>query len=294
MIKIIAPIGFCFGVNNSINTVNNYFLSNKDKNIVFLRKIVHDNNTFNKILSKVNGQVYDPNFNYDYKNTTFIFSAHGIIQSEKKLINNKKGIFVDTTCPILLNTKKRIYKYMNEGIDILFIGKKNHDETLSFLSEFKDMTFIDIEELNTFNYKSLNKKYYVVFQSTISLNLYNAFIKKLEEFNIDTIEIESICRQCLLRWKKATSLILNKNDCFIVLGSNLSSNGKEFYNLLLNKYPANHIYFIQDILALNNILDVLKNYNDIYVVSATSFSNDDVDLIINKLKESLNLDSLVL
>ncbi len=294
MLKIVVPIGFCFGVNNSINQVKDYSLSSKDKEIVFLRQIVHDNNTFNKILTEVNGTKFDKDNNYNYSNCLFVSSAHGVIKQEQEYINSKNGIFLDTTCPILLNTKKRIRNYLAQNRKVIFIGKKDHDETISFLSEFSSLIFIDINQLDTYPYKDLKDKYYIVFQSTISLKLYKSFLNKLKENNIDTYQIDSICRQCLLRWNKASHLILEKNDCFIVLGSLLSSNGKEFYNLLKSSYPNNEVLFIQDINSLNEKIDALRKCNDIYLCSATSFSNEDVDLIVSKLKKELNIESIIL
>lgn len=290
MIYVINPIGFCFGVNNSINQVIKYKSENKDKNITFLRMIVHDKNTFDQILNKVDGSLYSSNINYDYSSTVFVSSAHGVILGEKGKINSKKGIFLDTTCPILLKTKQNIRKYQSQGYKIIFFGKINHDETISFLSEFKDIVFISTDEIDTYDYSSLKDKYYIVSQSTISINLYNNFINKIKLNNVSYIYIETICKQCLLRWNKATSLKVNQDSCFVVLGSQSSSNAKEFYNLILNKYPINKAFFIQDINMLEQNYDQINNFKDVYIMSATSFSNFDVDTILNKLSKYLNQD----
>lgn len=290
MLYVINPIGFCFGVNNSINQVIKFKSENPNVDISFLRMIVHDKNTFDQILNKVDGTIYDKNKEYNYPSTAFVSSAHGIITKEKEEIISKNGIFLDTTCPILLKTKDKISKYLKNGYKVIFFGKENHDETISFLSEFKDLIFIPTTSIDSYDYSSLKDKYYVVSQSTISINLYNKFISKIKIYNVNTICIESICKQCLLRWNKATNLNVDSTSCFIVLGSKSSSNAKEFYNLILNKYPSNKAFFIQDIKSLENNLDLLKSFKDIYIMSATSFSNYDVDSIINKLKDVFNYD----
>lgn len=288
MIYVINPIGFCFGVSNSINQVLKYKNENKDKDVSFLRMIVHDKNTFDQILNKVNGTLYSSSKEYDYLSTVFVSSAHGVILKEKEKINSKKGIFLDTTCPILLKTKEKIRKYQSQGYKIIFFGKENHDETISFLSEFKDLVFIPTSSIDTYDYSTLKDEYYIVSQSTISINLYNDFINKIKENNVNYIYIESICKQCLLRWNKATLLNVNQDSCFIVLGSKSSSNAKEFYNLILNKYPLNKVFFIQDILTLQQNYNKINNFKDVYIMSATSFSNFDVDIILNKLSNYLN------
>lgn len=288
MIKIIQPYGYCYGVKKSIQTLTDYHQKNPNKKLVLFKQLVHDKLTSNQLIQQLDAEIFSIDKKYD-SNDVLIYSAHGIIQDEFNYVKTNNLDFLDCTCPILVKTNKKIEKLINDGIKIIFFGKKNHDETKGFLSRYPNLIFIDCKGYDDIDLSYLsNSKLAVICQSTLSKVDYDNFLKHLNKFNLNIVYKESICPSCLTRWEKALSVKPVKNDVFIVFGSLTSSNGTEFFNLVKNKFINNKVYYYQSKEDVDSIIDQLKNANDIFLMSATSFPNLEFNQIINYLKNKLS------
>ena len=68
-----------------------------------------------------------------------VITAHGVGSDVYRLINDKGLTYLDTTCPFVKKSSELIMNYVNNGFDVIYIGKNNHPETEGVVSESNGM-----------------------------------------------------------------------------------------------------------------------------------------------------------
>jgi 4-hydroxy-3-methylbut-2-enyl diphosphate reductase len=277
----INPQGFCNGVINAIKKVNNVVNDpNTIKPIYLLGMLIHNKFVCDELENK--GVVILKDKPLDelidsVDNGTIIISAHGVSNSIKDQIINKGLNMIDATCPIVNNVHLKIFKYLELGYDILYIGKDLHPETIGVLGESDKIILIDsLEKINTLD---KNKKYYVTNQTTLS----NDYILKFHEYikeNLNDVILEN--NICNATTKREIALYDLETDLIIVVGDPKSSNTKKLVDVAKEKSKALDVIFIESAMDLINF-DFSK-FNTIHVTSGASTPNEITDQVIRYIK----------
>lgn len=291
-IYLITPFGFCFGVKNSLNKVREFKKINPNYKFVFKKMIVHDSKTNSEALKQVNASLFNTNDNYSKKDTIFVFPAHGTKSTEKNQLEKEGYKYLDCICPILIKTKKDILNEIAKGNKVIFFGKENHDETIFFINEIKDLIFVDYKKYKETKLNLENDKFVIFPQSTISLTSYLDFQTYLKDNNLIPKKVYPICSSCLTRWEKLKDIEDSSNNIYIIFGSNLSSNATEFYHLACKYFSDKRVYFISDLEKLKENLPLIEKYDNIYLMSATSFSNSNFEECLSYLKNRLTINDI--
>jgi len=142
---IARHFGFCYGVENAIETIYTIINENRDKRIFLLSEMIHN--------PKVNQDLLDlgVSFLMDTKGKELIsrdtltsddivvIPAFGTtVEIEKEL--TERGISVkeyDTTCPFVEKVWKRSKKLGEDDFTVVIHGKPNHEETRATFSHAK-------------------------------------------------------------------------------------------------------------------------------------------------------------
>lgn len=210
-----------------------------------------------------------------------IFSAHG---TDKRIIDkarNKGFIVLDTTCKFVTLTHDLIKEKISKGYQIIYIGVKNHPETISTLSIDKNIILIENEnEVDKIEDNSL--PFFVTNQTTISVyefdNITKALVKKIKniEFKND------ICNAA----KERQDAIINLPDdvdLLIVIGDQKSNNSKKLVDLGKARQIESHL--VWDVSEIN--MDWFKNKNHLAITSGCStptwFTNYVIIFLMKKL-----------
>lgn len=285
----ISPRGFCHGVVNAWKKVLETLNCNKDKKIYMLGLFVHNHRMIEQvktenlvILDDTNMSRYDLVKNLVCKpGEIIILSAHG---TDKRVINlaiNKGLEIVDTTCEYVYKTHNIIKAALTAKKTIIFLGVKNHPETLSILSLSKDIIPIySYDELNNLT-AYFDKDVLVTNQTTFSIYDLEAHYKFIKEhFN----HFELANDICTATQERQEALInLNKKlDKLIVVGDLKSNNSKQLLKLgKLKKISASFL--------VNSIEDLKKiefKFNDVVGITAGASTPTIVtNEIINYLQE---------
>lgn len=272
MIKILGDYGFCFGVEHAVSILKKA-KSNENKTVLF-HPLIHNIKLNEKLMKEYNAVLFNEN-NLN-KNDNILFSAHGHTLLDEE--NYKQYKTYDATCPLILNRYNKLEKEFNKETTYLFLGKKTHQETISFLSHFNYLKLIDINSyLTDLNNLNLDKKTktYLVCQTTISLDTYNYVLTYLKE-KTTLVGNLSICPLYLKRIEnsfKTLDFVNHENSFLIVCGDKMSSNANEILSTIMNKYKT-----LKGVIALK-LDDINKEEimnKDIYIVSSTSVSKEEV------------------
>lgn len=285
MVKIITDYGFCYGVERAIHLMQE--TGKKHVPVYLTHPLIH-NLPENEKLMKEAGADFVTNDTKLSPESIVLFSAHGHTLEEEKRFSDV-ATCLDATCP-LIEARYKMLASPNEEITYLFLGKKNHQETLGFLSHFPFLVFIDSEAdvIAQLEQTPLKEHTVLMPQTTIS----ETTRKKAEEYlknHTDLLLSVPLCPQYSKRAAQAIATLASSNpekSYFIVVGDKASSNAKEILSAVLSEYPG-----LQGQIALT-LQDVDKNAaykKDIYLASATSAGKESVETLFSALCADNNL-----
>lgn len=269
----ITPRGFCQGVVNAWIIAKKVREQNPDSDIYMVGWLVH-NNELIKNLDNIGIKTIDDTNESRVsivekmktkKNIILIFSAHGTDEKAFDIAKENNITFFDTTCEYVKKTHNIIKEKLNQNYNVIFIGKKNHPETISVLSIDKNIIFVENEnDINNIQF-SKNKKYFLTNQTTMSIYDFYLIIKKIKEKKIN-IEIKNdICTAT----KERQEAIINMDDdvdLLIVVGDKKSNNSNKLKEI--GKSRNIESYLISNVNEFND--QWLNNKKHLAITSGAS------------------------
>lgn len=244
----ITPRGFCKGVVDAWVVCKNVAKQYPNNPKYMIGWLVH-NQEMIKEMEKLNIKTLDDKAisrkeiiaSLDpSENAVVIFSAHG---TDPKIIQEAKDrgfIVYDTTCKYVTKTHNIIQEKLQEGYQIIFIGVKNHPETLSSLSFSKEIILVENEtDVDNINLKK-DKKIFVTNQTTISIYDFENVINKLK-IKFQNIEFKNdICNATKER-QEAVINLEDDVDLLLVVGDKRSNNSKKMVEIGKKKNIESHL-----------------------------------------------------
>ncbi len=238
----INPRGFCQGVVSAWIKAKKIREENPNKKIYMIGWLVHNKILIDSLhelgietIDDTNKSRYDI-INSFSKNESeiIIFSAHGTDEKAIELAKKKSLNFIDTTCEYVTKTQNIIKEKIKDNYKIIFIGKKNHPETISILSINKNIIFLENEDDVNKYYFSKNEKYFLTNQTTMSIYDFYKIIKKIKNTSINVEIKNDICTATLER-QEAIINMDNTIDLLIVVGDEKSNNSNKLRDIGIEK-----------------------------------------------------------
>lgn len=226
---LLEPRGFCFGVKNALEIVEDVLKNNPHKKIYVYNEIVH-----NKVIVedlRRRGVTFTQEEIEVPDGAVVIFSAHGISPITRSLFMNRNIVIVDATCPLVAKVHEEVIDYTKKGYHVIYIGNPSHDEVRGVVAEApENITVVQTEEdlARAAGYD----KYVVLNQTTLNLFETEDLRRKIVSrfVNVQFPKIEDICYATSSR-QQAVKEAAVKCDAFIVIGSANSSNSKKLMEI---------------------------------------------------------------
>lgn len=282
----LEPIGFCFGVKKALGKLKE-IKNDYSNNQIYLFGLLIHNDLVMKELENEGIKVIDYKkenalelLNKFKSDEIVVFSAHGHDKKYEEVLTKKGVKFFDLTCGII---KKNFLNIINnKEKEIIFIGDKNHHETIASLSYGKIIFLYDKKD-GDFDYSKIKTKDPLVLnQTTLSFIELKKIFDDIKRNIPEAIFTDELCNTARLRQEK-TKLYSGDADLILVIGDKKSSNTTKLYDL------ANEFHKDKKILFLNSIEELkeheLKKYKKALLISGTSAPNSLVDQIEIYLKE---------
>lgn len=292
-VKRVVPSGYCKGVVSAIEIAKQTRALNPDAKIYILGMIVH-NQYVTEALKEYSIVTLD-----DHNKTKealidmidegiVILTAHGT--SEKlKAQALKKGLkIVDAACSDVIKTQTIIKTKLNEGYNVLYIGKKGHPEAEAVIAISERIFLVsapeDLENLN------IEGPLFVTNQTTMSIYDLHSLIDQILVRWPEAVVMEEICSATSMRQKA----IMDLKDCDLlyVVGDSKSNNTNQLKNIALASG-------IKKVIMLDNNLMLdekdLKSVENVYVTSGAStptYLTRQVIECLNTYKETKKLPKL--
>lgn len=248
--------GFCFGVKRAVDITLN--IKNKyNKPIYTLGPLIHNIDVVNYL---IDNEIYPVDLNELDKlkeGDVIIVRSHGISKHIFNVLNKRKLIVEDATCPYVSNIQKKVKKYYALGYHIIIVGDSNHPEVMGINGWCDNKALVSKDGENI---KNLPNKVCVVSQTTEKQENWQKVINRISEFNIEVIKFNTICRATDIRRKSAEKLSKNV-DAMIILGGHHSSNTSKLYEVCKNNCPItfhveNSIEIPDEVINNPNIINI--------------------------------------
>ena len=275
-VTLLKPSGFCFGVSYAIDKIKSLRKDHPSVGIYVYGMLIHNKHII-KELNDLNIITIDKKDDLDKLDKGIMAStAHGISEMEINHIKKHGFTFVNATCPIVFKAIDNIKKEIDNGFDVIYLGKHGHPETIASVS-ISDKIHLVCEKSDVLNCPK-NKKYALTCQTTMTkmelMDLYDYLIKN----NYDIKLLDDVCGTTTLRQKKLIEFAKDYDAIFIV-GDPKSNNNTKLFNIAkdINK----NSFFIQN---KESLKDMNLDFNNVLVGSGTSTPQNVIDEVIKYLE----------
>jgi 4-hydroxy-3-methylbut-2-en-1-yl diphosphate reductase len=229
-IVLASPRGFCAGVNMAVESLE---LSLKffGSPIYVYHEIVHNQYVVNTFKNR--GAVFVNSLEEIPRQSTVLFSAHGVSPEIRRIARERDLTAIDATCPLVTKVHLEAIKFAKEHYTIILIGHEGHDEVIGTMGEAPEAIILveDCDDVDALQFKPEDKLAYLT-QTTLSVDDANRIIARLmERFPwIQGPNKADICYATQNR-QEAVRLLCQNSDIVIVLGSQNSSNSQRLKEL---------------------------------------------------------------
>lgn len=275
-VKIAKEAGFCFGVKRAMKMAWDELEKNED-GIYALGPLIHNKQAVSKYEEK--GLKTVESIEYVPTSNNMIIRSHGVSESVYNESKEKGINVVDTTCPFVTKIHKIVKQYSDEGYGIIVIGDKNHPEVIGINGWCKNNAIIikNINEIDSIKFDK-SKKYCIVSQTTINIDLCNEIVDKLSSKIENVVFKNTICSATKERQQAAKELS-KEVDCMIVIGGKHSSNTQKLVNICKEIVSTFAIETKEEL-----DLDLLSKFKTVGVTAGASTPDWIIEDVVNFLK----------
>lgn len=281
MIKTILPIGYCFGVKNTLDNVKKLANNNPTKDIVLFSAPVHNKNAIDDLLKIGNIFMLKDYKKKNNNDSILVFSAHGHTSKQEQFAKENGFKIYDSICPFLMFRNKSVLKDIDSFDKIYVIGDEKHPETESLLSLKQGIVCLNPNNKIILEKDDLSKVL-VIYQSTINVDSFNLLNEELKK-TFKNLTVISVCPECANRFNNLDKIAFNQNDLIIIVGDKTSANTTSLFEKAKTKLDSKRVLFILNVDELKKV-PLPININNIYLTSGTSASLEDVTSISNCLE----------
>lgn len=281
MIKTILPIGYCFGVKNTLDNVKKLANNNPTKDIVLFSAPVHNKNALDDLLKIGNIFMLKDYKKKNNNDSILVFSAHGHTSKQEQFAKENGFKIYDSICPFLMFRNKSVLKDIDSFDKIYVIGDEKHPETETLLSLKQGIVCLNPNNKIILEKDDLSKVL-VIYQSTINVDSFNLLNEELKK-TFKNLTIISVCPECANRFNNLDKIAFNQNDLIIIVGDKTSANTTSLFEKAKTKLDSKRVLFILNVDELKKV-PLPININNIYLTSGTSASLEDVTSISNYLE----------
>lgn len=282
----ISPRGYCPGVVNAINIVNQVLADPKyPRPVYLLGMIVHNQFVVDSFKQKGIIVIEDEGITRmemlnQISSGTVIITAHGAGDNVIAKIKEKGLTFVDATCKDVTKTHLLIKDYLSKGYEILYIGKNHHPETEAVLSLHPSIRLVE-NEWDARQLIKAKKPIFVTNQTTFSFREIENIIAIIKRHNPYAIISEEICNSTRIRQEAIVRRNIGVDLCLVV--GDIHSNNTA--SLVKISREETHTRTLRVASAKDLTKEMLKGVETVSVTSGASTPTEITTEVIRKLEK---------
>jgi len=236
-IQLASSYGFCFGVKRAIEIAEAHTGS------VTYGPLIHNKDEIKRLKNGFNIGLAEKLDEIE-SDDTVVIRTHGIPKDELAVLEEKKQIVIDATCPYVTTPQNIVQKMSEEGYSIVIFGDKTHPEIKGVVSYAQDLddAFIVLEAYELEDLP-LHSKVAVVSQTTKKPEDFSKIVTALMRTRKEIRVFNTICNATFEN-QDAASELAKEADVMIVIGGKHSSNTKQLHSICLR--DCEHSYLIEN------------------------------------------------
>jgi 4-hydroxy-3-methylbut-2-enyl diphosphate reductase len=232
----IAPRGYCHGVVEAIRMAKRAGAEHAGEPITMIGLLVHNEHVTRELEEHGVRLIDAPDRLEGLQRVedggTVIFTAHGVSPAVVEEAKRRGLHTVDATCSDVTRTHDLVRRLVDEGHEVVYIGKRGHPEPDGVLGVAPQHTQLieKIEEVDDLDYPA-GTRLAVTCQTTLSVWDTKAIIDRLAERFPDIEVHNEICLATQERQEAAVAAASHV-DCVVVVGSRRSSNSRRLVQVV--------------------------------------------------------------
>ncbi|NVJ66059.1 MAG: 4-hydroxy-3-methylbut-2-enyl diphosphate reductase [Gammaproteobacteria bacterium] len=278
------PRGFCAGVDRAIEIVNRA-IEIFGAPIYVKHEVVHNKFVVDGLRDK--GAVFIEDLNDVPRDSTLIFSAHGVSQQVRKDAKARNLKVFDATCPLVTKVHMEVARHSRRNEECILIGHKGHPEVEGTMGQYdnQEKGIYLVEDLNDVEklvVKDDSKLFYVS-QTTLSVDDTQKIVEALKvKFpQINGPKKDDICYATQNR-QDAVKQLAKQCELILVVGAKNSSNSSRLQELAVTEGRQSYL--------INNATEIqtewLEGINTVGVTAGASAPEVLVKEVIDFLEEN--------
>ncbi len=278
-IYLASPRWYCAWVDRAIQILDGA-LKKYGSPIYVNHEIIHNKYIVNFFEKR--GAIFEENLDNIPKGSIIIFSAHGVWPDFRAEVKERWLKYIDATCPLVTKVHTEAKHFVKDGYEIIYIGKKNHQEAIWVKNENPNKTYVvynkdDVDNLSWLEWKKLA----LLTQTTLSVDDTTALIEYIKELypDIDLPRAKDICYATTNR-QAAVKEMTQYIDTLLIVGSESSSNSNKLRDIGEKKWINS--YLIDTFEDIDE--SIFDNLENIWVSSWASGPEKLVQEVLEYLK----------
>ena len=221
-IIISSNSGFCFGVRRALDIAKKAL--KERKKVYSLGPIIHKPQVVREFQERGLKIVKGIKKAKKSQNAAFLIPSHGM---SPELLNNKKVIFIDTTCPLVERVQKVVKGLKEKGYFIVIVGDKKHPEVkgLKGTAGKNSRVVKNKKEAKTLKVPAnKSQRVALISQTTASVSNFKEILSEMAKKDFKELsDFNTVCRDTIAREKEARRIAGNV-EAMIVIGGKQSAN----------------------------------------------------------------------
>ena len=214
-----SPRGFCAGVVRAVDIVE-IALERFGPPVYVKHQIVHNPHVVKALEDK--GAVTVENVDEIPVGSNVVFSAHGSAPGDFKQAEERKLNVIDATCPLVTRVHNEAKKYTREGMKIVLVGHRGHQEVVGTMGQ-SDMALLDERESLQLPAWDPGESVAVLTQTTLSVDDTAKAIAHVRDKFPEALIRNDICYATTNR-QESLKIVAERVDVVLVIGAQNSSN----------------------------------------------------------------------
>ncbi|MEQ8833614.1 MAG: 4-hydroxy-3-methylbut-2-enyl diphosphate reductase [Miltoncostaeaceae bacterium] len=223
-LELVAPRGYCAGVDRAIETVERV-LDEQGAPVYVRGEIVHNTHVVSSLRAK--GAIFVDSEADVPEGATIILSAHGVAPEVHRVCAERRLRVIDATCPLVSKVHAEVRRYAARELTVLLVGHADHDEVIGTRGEAPANVVVveDLEDALTVEVPD-PERVALTTQTTLSIDDTAAIVATLERRFPALYKPASsdICYATQGRQDAVRDAVTAGADLVLVVGSRNSSN----------------------------------------------------------------------